>query len=294
MADDLEKFLKQLRSNDPALEAVDLFGYELGDDGCEKCAFVLKDNTSCVSISLWSNSIGQRGAEALAQVLQNNKTLREIDLNSNELGPEGCEAISMALTENKTLTAIHMDGNNIGDNGAISWGLVLEGNSTLRQLDLVDNNITEEGGEAILMALEKNTSLTKLNVAQNKIGEKLLREIEGRVAQNRDRAGGDSVMTAVPVPRAIFAEKPPTPPPAAAAAAVNLEDYVPIEDFDRLFDDYEKLKAKCRELERGASAPKECDKCAKLEEQITELKFAVEEEQAKVKMLEEMMMGGGE
>jgi len=256
MADDLARAIESLNNDAAELTSLDLFSLDIGDEGTEKVAFAIANNTKCIYLSLWSNGIGMKGAEAIAYALQKNKHLTELDLNSNNLGPEGCEAISLALLENSALKKIHLDSNEIGDAGATGIALLLDSNKTLRHIDLHDNGITDEGAEAILGSMKGNSTITHIDVGENKVSEALLKQIEDKAAKNKAESGEKEEDTKIiplafihskpePLPADLYEPAPlPLSPPKAAGPAVDLDDYVSMEEFDRLYEDYEALKKK--------------------------------------------------
>ncbi len=61
MADDLARAIESLNNDDPELTSLDLFSLDIGDEGTEKIAFAIANNTKCVYLSLWSNNIAMKG-----------------------------------------------------------------------------------------------------------------------------------------------------------------------------------------------------------------------------------------
>lgn len=61
MADDLARAIESLNNDDPELASLDLFSLDIGDEGTEKIAFAIANNTKCVYLSLWSNNIAMKG-----------------------------------------------------------------------------------------------------------------------------------------------------------------------------------------------------------------------------------------
>ena len=97
------------------------------------------------------------------------------------------------------------------------------------------------GAEAIALAIKSNSAITHLDLGENTISENILKDIENHVSENKAKHAGDSVIQA-PMPKAIvpskFVAEPvlaasSAAPAAAAAPAVDLDDYVPMEEFDK-------------------------------------------------------------
>ncbi len=74
----------------------------------------LRDN-SLTNLDLRDNNIGTEGANALATVLKENSSLTNLDLSGNNIGDEGVNALATVLKENSSLTSLDLGGNNIGD-----------------------------------------------------------------------------------------------------------------------------------------------------------------------------------
>lgn len=95
----------------PALtqdSVADLSKMQLGDEGAETIAKLLKTNTTLTKLNLQSNQIGDAGFVALAMMLQSNSTLVNLDLSWNWPGTKGIKALAQALEVNTTLQRLDL------------------------------------------------------------------------------------------------------------------------------------------------------------------------------------------
>jgi hypothetical protein len=139
-ADEFERELQRLHTNDPDLKRLDLDGKGCGDEGAAQMAEALRDNTVLTELRLSRNSIGTKGAAKLAEALHVNTALKLLDLSLNSIGHEG-------------------------DEGTVKLAGALHVNTVLESLDLSDNRIgfwSDEGEAKLAEVMQINTILTML------------------------------------------------------------------------------------------------------------------------------------
>lgn len=196
----------------------------LGPDGCEAIALALPENSTLKSLHMDSNNIGDNGATG-ASPLQFNRCsqflclLQRWPACSRAIAPSCRSICTPTLSLMRTYRAASF----------------LSPRASLTPLS--------SGAEAIALAIKSNSAITHLDLGENTISENILKDIEKHVTENKAKHAGDNVIQA-PMPKAIVPSKFVAEPvlaassaaPAAAAAAapaVDLDDYVPMEEFDK-------------------------------------------------------------
>ncbi|CAK0841104.1 unnamed protein product [Prorocentrum cordatum] len=111
----------------PRLQALDLFGNRVGDEGAAALAAALRAPGALPSLqvlNLTNNRVGDEGAAALAAALRAPgalPSLQVLDLGDNRVGAEGAAVLAAALRAPGALPRLqllHLGGNRVGDEGA--------------------------------------------------------------------------------------------------------------------------------------------------------------------------------
>ncbi|CAF5180165.1 unnamed protein product, partial [Rotaria magnacalcarata] len=82
------------------IESVTLSSNQIGDQGAQYIAEVLKNNEKVVCLNFDWNKISEQGARYLGELLQTNTTLEILNLNLNEIGEQGGQYLAQALEHN--------------------------------------------------------------------------------------------------------------------------------------------------------------------------------------------------
>ncbi|CAF4499494.1 unnamed protein product, partial [Rotaria socialis] len=122
------------------------------------------------------DQIGVQGTEYLANMLKINKTLVDIDLTNNQISNDGAKSIANALHNNTTLTVLNLSTNTILREEAHYLANALEMNKTLKEMYVSSNQIGDDGLEYLRASLEKNITLTKLHIGSNGITNTMYKE----------------------------------------------------------------------------------------------------------------------
>lgn len=113
------------------------------------------------------NDIGPEGAQRLAAMLRSNTTLRKLGLEGNRIGEGGCKALAGALTTNGTLEEISLGGNGVGDAGSRWLAASLWKNRSLRVMGLCENKIGEEGARLLVEAIKHNPVVEEIDLGDH-------------------------------------------------------------------------------------------------------------------------------
>jgi Ran GTPase-activating protein (RanGAP) involved in mRNA processing and transport len=97
---------------------LNLWDYNLGDEGAKKLAEAVKESGTMTTLGLSWNAICAEGAKALAEAVKESKTMATLDLNSNYIGDEGAKALAEALAKSKTMEMLNLTNNDLGHEGA--------------------------------------------------------------------------------------------------------------------------------------------------------------------------------
>eukprot|EP01012_Entosiphon_sulcatum_P032605 TRINITY_DN41447_c0_g1_i1.p1 TRINITY_DN41447_c0_g1~~TRINITY_DN41447_c0_g1_i1.p1 ORF type:complete len:600 (-),score=97.31 TRINITY_DN41447_c0_g1_i1:4-1803(-) len=151
-----------LRTN-RTLTALDCGENDIGNEGAQAISHVLLQNDSLTRLNIRGNNVTPDGLRFLAKMLQTNQTLASLDLSDNNIGDEGAELLATALTSNRSLTQLTLS-KRVEDAGAVALAMMLQANTTLRELDLRDNRIGHEGLRAFVNTLKENRTVTSLQV----------------------------------------------------------------------------------------------------------------------------------
>jgi len=89
------------------------------------------DDKSLTTLNIWNNQIGVEGCQALADVIKQNKSLRILDLGKNQIGEQGCSSLAKALKQNKYLTTLYLGYNQIGYSKLITMDKYLSRNKNI-------------------------------------------------------------------------------------------------------------------------------------------------------------------
>ena len=123
---------EKLRGNS-IVEELDLRKCGIGAVGARALAESLSGhNDSLKVLVLWDNDIGDDGAQALAQMLKKNTTLEKLSLGKCGVGDRGARALSEALKENFALKSLYLYSNPFPTMGRRRWQRVCVGTSRSR------------------------------------------------------------------------------------------------------------------------------------------------------------------
>lgn len=161
-----------LETKDCAIKEVYLDGNEITDDGAERLAAALSQNSSVIVLSLMQNKITDQGGVKIAEVLSNNSSLTSIDFRDNQVSDQTAVAFSTMLETNSSLKTLYLKDNDITNVGGLKFCELLEKNinKTLKHLDLECNlfeadvvtNISTVVGSLRSEAPEVNTGYQKV------------------------------------------------------------------------------------------------------------------------------------
>ena len=154
----LVSHLVGLLSTDVELDAVNLNGMRLRDEGLEPLVKAMHRNTSCQRLMLRITGISNHGVAVISEMLKANSSLQELDLYGNKIGDEAATSLAEALLEN----------------------------SSLRTLNLKNTHINRYGGEALLEMLEQNCTLTDLELRSTHVPNQIQFRVQRFMNMNRE------------------------------------------------------------------------------------------------------------
>ena len=140
---------------------------QIGSEGVEALAEVLKSNSTLQELNLFCNQAGDDGAIALAQALKSNSTLINLDLTDNHITSKGIDFIAQSLKSNSALRKIYLRANAIGDSGVKALAQAFKSNSTIEELDLGECVIQDAGFGYLAEVLKTNSTIKFLSVDLN-------------------------------------------------------------------------------------------------------------------------------
>lgn len=173
------------------IKTLQLFGCEIGDDGAEILAGVLR-NPRCnlEQLILSFNCIGNRGCSAIMEALPCIPSLKALDLSFNWIDAEGCQSIANAL-QNKFVAVeeLKLDLNSeIGDDGCICIANALNENTSLRSLFLGECCIGVNGWDSMELTLQKkNFALRELIIDDDASLSKYRERFQQLLAFNKQK-----------------------------------------------------------------------------------------------------------
>ncbi|XP_055053317.2 protein NLRC3 [Misgurnus anguillicaudatus] len=170
------KVLKELLPVICESRSVQLFSWNITDEGCVALSSALRSNPSHLrELNLGNNKLKDSGVKLLTDVLKNpDCKLQILKLNSCCITVEGCAALTSALRSNPShLRDLNLSQNNLGDSGVKLISDVLKNpDCKLEKLWLNSCYISAEGCAALTSALRSNPShLRELNLSQNNLGD---------------------------------------------------------------------------------------------------------------------------
>jgi len=155
-----------------SLTSLDLSNNKFGDTGIKYLEQLqqLSQLDSLAILNLSEIQIGPNGAESLASVLKKLSSLVILDLSYNNIGPIGTQKLTPVLVSPQcsSLSHLNLSNNNIGPLGAESIASVLN-QCCLTHLDLSSNRIGPVGAEE-LAAMLPQSKLTHLFLECNYVG----------------------------------------------------------------------------------------------------------------------------
>ena len=165
--------LRRIRRDEKSLTEVSLIDAKIGPIATCKLTHALKNNTHVKTLWLAGNNMGDEGSEAIAELLRCNKVIRQIILSVNGIGPTGALSLASVLEDDEeaVLEVLCMGGNNLGDKGAMFLAEMLRTNTSLKELWLRDNNLTSKSANALAQNLKNNGALQELWLGGNELGD---------------------------------------------------------------------------------------------------------------------------
>ncbi|KAL9183726.1 hypothetical protein ACHAXT_004582 [Thalassiosira profunda] len=160
-----------------SLKTVSLTNCEINGEQFADIAVALSMHPNLENLELYGNNIGRNGCKALATLLQFSATkLRFLDLDNNGLDDVAVEALVPALANCEKLVSLDLANNaSITDTG---WralaGLLESPNCCLNDLSMRGVHIGDEGVMALVSGLARNQSLQILsfgNTVNNVAGQ---------------------------------------------------------------------------------------------------------------------------
>mmetsp|Transcript_7889 Transcript_7889/g.15665 ORF Transcript_7889/g.15665 Transcript_7889/m.15665 type:complete len:394 (-) Transcript_7889:45-1226(-) len=194
----VEVLAQALSKPDCALQCLDLGWNDIGAEGADSLAEILKTNRSIKRLYLQNNSIGTDGLKPLAAAVETNSTLEildigfnqvtesnlgaltimleecrliELNLSDNVIGPDGARRIAQAMDLNVSINSLNLQNTSIGSTGSAAIANLLMNNRTLRQLNLGNNAVCLAGAEALALSLKSGTSLESLILPYTRLGQ---------------------------------------------------------------------------------------------------------------------------
>lgn len=194
----VEVLAQALSKPDCALQCLDLGWNDIGAEGADSLAEILKTNRSIKRLYLQNNSIGTDGLKPLAAAVETNSALEildigfnqvtesnlgaltimleecrliELNLSDNVIGPDGARRIAQAMDLNVSINSLNLQNTSIGSTGSAAIANLLMNNRTLRQLNLGNNAVCLAGAEALALSLKSGTSLESLILPYTRLGQ---------------------------------------------------------------------------------------------------------------------------
>ena len=154
-----------------SLTSLDLSNNKFGDTGIKYLEQLqqLSQLDSLAILNLSEIQIGPNGAESLASVLKKLSSLVLLDLSYNNIGPIGTQKLTPVLVQCSSLSHLNLSNNNIGPLGAESLASVLQCRS-LTLLDLSSNRIGPVGAEKLAAMIPKCNVISYLYLESNYVG----------------------------------------------------------------------------------------------------------------------------
>ena len=168
----------QLEGDRCCVEALDLYGNALGDDGAMVLSRALENNSTLHGLVLSFNNVGVSSFTTLSTVLvQANTSLRWLELEGNPIFSSHSiggipDPLEQLLTLSNGLEYLGLGGTNLSDNECevVSSALTVNTGS-ITFLNLPENLITDVGATTLFRALEQNTMVRLLDLSDNKISD---------------------------------------------------------------------------------------------------------------------------
>jgi hypothetical protein len=100
---------EQLGSGQHSLPEVLLSNNQLGDDGAEEVAKLIRSNSTVTTVRVSGNSIGNRGATAIASAVASSSSVITLDLSDNNISADAIPELERALKGH--LSRLNLSGN---------------------------------------------------------------------------------------------------------------------------------------------------------------------------------------
>lgn len=184
---ELDLILQRLRSDDPALTALDLTNRQVGNGGLLVGAPSLVGNEHLLELNLSYNGfVGDEAVKVLCESLADNGKLQKLSLAGNPIGDAGAKAIATYLQSDPPLEELSLYHCQLTDEAVLHLANALQFNSRLVRLNLAMNGLTNASCIMLHKAFTHNKGLAFLDLRQNKtpMDEKLEREMSAKMAEH--------------------------------------------------------------------------------------------------------------
>ncbi|MCE2993260.1 MAG: hypothetical protein ACK5WS_02900 [Alphaproteobacteria bacterium] len=169
---DYDEAINMLIKNDKSCAYLDLSSQDICDDGADKLADAMRNNTTLRVLNLNANNIRSYSVPKLCESLLHNFSLVELDLSNNSFGicyNKAIKALTKLLKTNISIRTLKLSSIKLNFESASILAKGLSHNTMLKVLDLSVNNIGAKGLSSIIKALNCNQTIRHINLSNTSI-----------------------------------------------------------------------------------------------------------------------------